>query len=210
MVITFYGEGCFKVQSGDFTVLTDPFDAKTGLTPPRFKADVVLKTLSPVSQYSAANPDPQFSINGPGEYNIKDADFSGFFLEKESSDKFVKTVYLAKVEGINLCFLGHVSEALEPAILERLENIDILFIPAGGSPFLNQKAAAKTAKQIEPKMIIPCFFKIPSLKRPSEKIDGFLEEFYGSKKEVEPQEKITVKKKDFETVKKAEIAVLKI
>jgi len=36
MVITFYGEGCFKIQSGEFSVLIDPFDAQTGLMPPRF------------------------------------------------------------------------------------------------------------------------------------------------------------------------------
>jgi L-ascorbate metabolism protein UlaG (beta-lactamase superfamily) len=210
VVITFYGEGCFKLQSGDFVVLSDPFDNKTGLTPPRFKADIILKTLTPLPITSEQNQSAGHLISGPGEYNIKDAAITGFPLAKESSEKFFKTVYLAEFEGFKICFLGHISEIPEPTILEYLEGIDILFAPAGGKPFIDQKSAAKIVKNIRPKIIIPSFFKIPSLKRPADNINVFIEEFNGSKKEkIEPQEKFTVKKKDLAAVKKTEIMILK-
>lgn len=221
MTITFYGEGCFKIHSGDFVVLTDPFDGETGLTSPRLKPDIILKTLVPLpivnGQQSMVNG--QF-ISGPGEYNIsaeggfasggKDINITGFALPKESSEKFLKTVYLIKTEGVNLCFLGHLSEMPEPAILEYLEEIDILFIPAGGEPFINQKSAAKIIKQIEPKIVVPSFYKIPSLKRLADNLSVFLEEFNGEKtKQKETQEKLVIKKKDFDGIKKTEIVVLK-
>ncbi len=211
MVITFYGEGCFKVQSGDLVVLTDPFDKNTGLTPPRFKSDITLKTLTLIpiidQQIDESIGHP---IWGPGEYNIKDVNINGFLLSGESSEKFLKTVYLAEVENIKLCFLGHISEAPEPAILERLGEIDILFIPAGGAPFINQKSAAKLIKQIQPKIVVPCFFKIPSLKRTADKLETFLDEFNGSKtKESEGQDKLVIKKKDLDNVKKTELMILK-
>lgn len=211
MVITFYGEGCFKLQSGDFVILSDPFGGETGLTPPRFKADIILKTFTPTSvinnQQSMVNGQ---LIYGPGEYNIKDITITGFSLSKESSEKFLKTVYLLELEDIKLCFLGHLSEAPEPAILEHLEEIDVLFVPAGGPPFLNQKSAVKIIKQIQPKIVIPCFFKIPSLKRPADKLEKFLEEFNGLKaREVTGQEKLVIKKKDFANIKKTEIVILK-
>ena len=114
------------------------------------------------------------------------------------------------MEGINLCFLGHISETPEPAILEHLEEIDILFIPAGGEPFINQKSAAKTVKQTEPKIVIPSFYKIPGLKRTAGDISAFLEEFNGEKtKQKETQEKLVVKKKDLAGIKKTEIIILK-
>jgi L-ascorbate metabolism protein UlaG (beta-lactamase superfamily) len=98
----------------------------------------------------------------------------------------------------------------EPTVMEHLEEIDVLFFPAGGSPFLEQKLSVKLIKQIEPKIIIPCFFKIPSLKRPADKIDAFLEEFNGQKtKQAEPQEKLVIKKKDLFDIKKTEIIILK-
>ena len=211
MVITFYGEGCFKLQSGDFVILTDPIDSKTGLTPPRFKTDVILKTLSPLPLANQLINQPTSQlIYGPGEYNIKDINITGFLLAKESSEKFFKTIYLLEMEGIKLCLLGHLSEIPEPTILEHLEGIDILFVPAGGPPFLSQKLSVKAIKQLEPKIIIPCFFKIPSLKRPADKIEVFLEEFNGPKtKQIEAQEKLVVKKKDVSDIKKTEIVVLK-
>lgn len=85
MIITFYGEGCFKIQSGDITILTDPLDDKTGLTAPRFKSDIILKTLTPLPFPRSSILNSQFSISGPGEYNIKDVNITGFALPKESS-----------------------------------------------------------------------------------------------------------------------------
>jgi L-ascorbate metabolism protein UlaG (beta-lactamase superfamily) len=209
MNITFYGEGCFKIQSGELTILTDPFEAQTGLTPPRFKADIVLKTITPMPlvniQHSTVNSQ---LIHGAGEYNIKDINIFGFGLAKESAENFLKTAYLVKAEGMNLCFLGHLSETPEPAILEHLEEIDVLFIPAGGSPFIEQKPAIKLIKQIEPKIIIPSFYKIPQLKRKADDLKIFLEEF-NHKEKIEPKEKLTIKKKDLADIKKTEIAVLK-
>ncbi|MBT9170623.1 MAG: hypothetical protein DDT18_00967 [Actinobacteria bacterium] len=212
MTITFYGEGCFKIQSGDITVLTDPLDDKTGLTAPRFKSDIILKTLTPLPIANSQTSDVRCQfISGPGEYNIKDINVTGFALPKESSEKFLKTVYLMKMEGINLCFLGHISEIPEPAILEHLEEIDILFIPAGGEPFINQKSAGKTVKQTEPKIVVPSFYKIPSLKRTASDISIFLEEFNGGKtKQKEAQEKLVIKRKDLTGIKKTEIVILKV
>lgn len=222
MIITFHGEGCFKIQSGDFIVLTDPLDDNPEQRR-RIKSDIILKTLTPLpivnSQWSIVNGQ---LISGPGEYNIKNVNITGFALPKESparlasqceagrSEKFLKTVYLIKMEDINLCFLGHISEIPEPAILEHLEEIDILFIPAGGEPFINQKSAAKTVKQTGPKIVIPSFYKIPGLKRTAGDISIFLEEFNGEKtKQKEAQEKLVIKKKDLIGIKKAEIVVLK-
>jgi len=211
MVITFYGEGCFKIQSGELSILTDPFDNQIGLTPPRFRADIVLKTITPASFFEKKEPASAGEIVGPGEYNIKNADVAGFFLAKESSAKFFKTAYSVEVEGINLCFLGHISEIPDPTILEHLGEPDIVFIPAGGAPFIDQKSAVKIIKQLQPKMAVPSFFKIPSLKRKAEDASKFLEELNGDKaKAGEAQDKLTIKKKDLEAIKKMEVAILKI
>lgn len=212
MVITFYGEGCFKIQSGDLVILTDPISNQSGLTPPRFKSDIILKTLTPFPiTNQLMNQQTNHLICGPGEYNIQDINIFGFALPKESTEKFLKTIYLAEVEGIRLCFLGHISEMPEPTTLEHLEEIDILFVPAGGSPFISQNLAIKIIKQLEPKIVIPSFYKIPGLKRPAKDLKSFLEEFNGPKgKQMEPEEKLVIKKKDLLDFKKTEIVILKV
>jgi len=212
MVINFYGEGCFKIQSGNLVILSDPFEKSVGLTPPRLKADIVLKTLVPFPLPEKGDEAEETeSILGPGEYNIKGVTINGFPVVKESTDKFLKTTYLAEVENMRICFLGHISETPDPSILEYLEEIDILFIPAGGEPFIEQKSAAKLVRQLEPKIVIPSFYKIPSLKRKAGDLKSFLDEFNGSKGEsVKEQDKLTIKKKDVDEIKTPELQVLKV
>lgn len=210
MIISFYGEGCFKIQSGETNILIDPINPESGLSSPRFKFDILLKTINLTDNQKAqkeAEGRPIIPIINAGEYNIKGIDIAGLNLTKESSEKFLKTIYLVAAEAVKLCFLGHLSEMPEPDIAESLEEIDILFVPAGGQPFISQNLAAKLIKQIGPKIVIPSFFKIPGLKRPTGDLKLFLEEIGLPK--TEPQEKLTIKKKDLEEIKKTQIIVLK-
>ncbi len=208
MVINWYGEGCFKVQIGDFTLVTDVFDSKLGLNPARGKFDVLLKTICAWPMPENENEKEEGAILvGPGEYEIKGFEIKGIPLVKESSDKFFKTVYLVKTEDANLCFLGHIADYPDEDTLEELEHIDVLFIPAGGKPFIKQELAAKLVKQINPKIVVPMFLKVPGLKRQSEDIKDFVDEL-GIKSENE--EKLSVKKKDLAEIKSTKLIQLKI
>ncbi len=213
MVISYYGENSFKIQSGEFTILTDPVDTSSGLTPPRFRYDVLLKTLSAFPPVRTAEQGPSTSsgqgveIVGPGEYNISDTSIFGYLSENEVSETMIKTVYLVTLEDIRLCFLGHLSDMPSPAIMERLEDIDILFLPGGGEPYIDQKKVAKLIKQIQPKIAIPSAFKVPGLKRHAADLELFLEEL--DQKAIEPQEKLTLKKKELAAIKPTQIVVLK-
>ena len=93
MVINWYGEACFKIQSGEFVLLTDPFLSEEGLTPPRFKASLTLltKILRPIPYEKSENP----IVAGAGEYELAENQiFSDY--EKEL---FSHVVELAEREG---------------------------------------------------------------------------------------------------------------
>jgi L-ascorbate metabolism protein UlaG (beta-lactamase superfamily) len=212
MVINFYGEGCFKAQSGNTAILIDPFDKSSGLTPPRAKPDITLKTIAPFPLLENFSEEEGGKlISGAGEYNIKEITIRGFSVLKESTEKFLKTIYVIEAEDLRLCFLGHISETPEPSVLEYLEEIDILFLPAGGAPFIEQKAAAKFARQLEPKIIVPSFFSVLGLKRKSEDLKVFLNEFGGAKEGFfREEEKLSVKKKDIAEAKGIAVVALKI
>lgn len=204
MVINWYGEGCFKVQTGGLTLLSDPFENSIGLTPPRGKTDLTIKTLTP---YPLPEKEDEEIILGEGRYEIKGIEVEGFELAKESTNKFFKTAYVVKAEDLNLCFLGHMSEYPEPDILENLKNIDILFVPAGDKPFLSVETAAKLIKQIEPKIAMASFFKTPGLKR---SCDDFRELAKELGQKTEPEEKLTIRKKEISEIKGIKLVALKI
>lgn len=193
MVINWYGESCFKIQSGETVILTDPMESSSGLTPPRFRADATINSTLPIP---LTYPSPE--IVGPGEYEVKGIEISGW-PNKSSA------VYLIKMEEMRIAFLGQLKNPLEPSVLEQLSEIDILFFPAGGKPFIEQTDAAQLLKKISPKIAIASLFKIPGLKRKADDIKDFLKE---AEQKAEPQEKLTIKKKDL-TIK-TQLVVLKI
>ena len=85
-------------------------------------------------------------------------------------------------------FFGHISEELSPECLEIFSDADIVFLPAGGKPFIEIPAAAKLIRQLKPGLIVPTLFDDPK------DLKSFLKEF--GKNEAEPQEKLTIGKKE--------------
>ncbi len=211
MIINWYGEGCFKLQEGETTILIDPIEGSSGLSAPRFKPTILVKTLMPTptaesEKEPAINEDGSAVIVGPGEYEAKGVSITGWTLQKDSSDAFIKSVFRIKTDDLVIGVLGHLSEFNEPEILEEMGNIDVLIIPGGGKPFIECAAAAKLIRQINPKLVIPSFFKVPGLKRKAEDVSEFLKEM-GQK--VEAEEKVNVKKKEL-TDPKTKVVVLKV
>lgn len=212
MIINWYGEGCFKIQTGGLTLITDPFDSSIGLTPPRGKADAVLKTLTswPLEEERGKKKEESEDgkmISGAGEYEIKGIEVRGWPLLKESSEKFFKTSYKIVAEEMTLGFLGHLSEELSPEANQNLKEADLLFIPAGGKPFLNQEAAAKLVKQLNPKIVVASFFKTPGLKRASSDWKALAKEM---DQKPETLEHLTVKRKEVREQKGTKLVVLKV
>ncbi len=207
MIINWYGEGCFKIQTGGLTLLTDPFESGTGLTPARGKNEIVLKTITAWPLSGQTPQEEGQVIRGGGEYEIQGITVRGFSLLKESSDNFFKTAYKAVAENITLGFLGHLTEGLSPEAMEELKDVDILFMPAGGKPFIDQEAGAKLIKQLSPKLVVASFFKIPGLKRQSADWKNFADEI-GQKPEV--SEKLTVRKKELSEQKGTKLVILKV
>jgi len=208
MIINWYGEGCFKIQSGGLTLLTDVYDSKIGLTPPRGKFDVELKTLiSWPFEYEKDVPEGARIIYGAGEYEIKEVVITGVPLIKDSSEKFLKTAYKVEIEDMKLGFLGHISDEVSPESMEIFNDLDIIFLPVSGKPFIDQEKAAKLLKQISPKVVVGSFYKTPGLKRAAGDWKKFSDEF-GQKPEV--LEKLTIKKKEVAEQKGVKFIVLKI
>lgn len=193
MTINWYGEGCFRIQFKEAAVLTDPIDSATsGLKPTRVKTEITLKTLTGLPLEKDQKESDSFLIQTAGEYEIKNIFIKGKALTEESGEKFLKTIYLIEAEGLKILNLGHLSNPLDSKLFAD-EEIDILIIPAGGEPFLSVKDVAKVINQLEPKIVIPSFYKVAGLKRKAGELKDLLKEFGAT---AEPVEKLNIRKKD--------------
>src|SRR5690606_33480622 len=114
--------------------------------------------------------------------------------------KFINTIYLIKIEDINICFLGPLDskDSLSKDLGEEIDEPDIIFVPINGKTTIDATTAVKIANSFNAKMIIPMDYDKESIIR-------FIKET-GSE-DVKPSDKLTLKKKDFSSGKTA-IALL--
>lgn len=208
MVISWYGEGSFRFQNGEISMVCDVADRSSGATIPRGKTSLYLQTIT---KWDKDNPlvisplDAESHIYGAGEYDVAGIRVKGFQLVDESSPTSFKTVYKIVWDDILVGILGHISDGLSPSIQEHFSELDILIAPGGGEPFIQQPQVVKLIKQLNPKIFIPSFIPSKELKRKAQSPDTILTAFDSSG---ETQEKFTCKKKDFNEIKKTQVIVL--
>jgi len=210
MIITWLGQSCFKIQSGELVIVIDPFSKDIGLTPPRFRADLVLVTHghNDHSNVEALGGEP-FLISGPGEYEVKEVFVQGietFHDKTRGEERGLNTIYKIAIEDLNILHFGDFGEGeIRDETLEEIDEVDILLIPVGGKYTIDAKEAVKIVKQIEPRLVIPMHYKIPGLKLDLEGVERFLKEI---ESKAEPREKLVIKKKDIGEEEKTEVVVL--
>lgn len=175
MVITYLGEGAFRLQSGETSLLVDPSGN-------RLKADVVVRTAVDPAELESS-PD---TVSFAGEYEIKGIEVEGVQVDAESTAKLVKTAYLITWEDIKIGILGGISGAPDAKILEKLGEPDILILPVNEDHFLEPEAAGALTRQLEPSVVIPSLYNDKSLK-------AFAKEMGQSAGE---EDRFTFKKKD--------------
>ncbi len=117
---------------------------------------------------------------------MKDVFFFGVAAPRKvdgKKDVEENLIFRVEVEGMHLAHLGAINRELTDAELQALENIDILMLPVGGERVLSPKLAATVIGQIEPRVVIPMTYDIPSLKEKLGSLDAFTKELGATKKE---------------------------
>lgn len=208
MIISYQGLESFKISQGDLTLAINPVSKESKEKSVSFGSDITLISLNHPDTNGAAQTargdKAPFIISGPGEYEVKDVFIKGLLSTSTYGAKGeatkINTIYLVSFEGINICFLGALSDAkLSKETLEAMENIDVLIVPIGGEGVLDPASAYKLAVSLEPSIIIPMHYKDSALKQ-------FLKE--GGEDKSEPIDKLVIKKKDLDG-KDGEIVVLR-
>jgi L-ascorbate metabolism protein UlaG (beta-lactamase superfamily) len=201
MVITHNGGQCFKVSFGDITLVFDPISkASKNLDASKFGVDIALISrnhddFNGVEAVTYGDKVP-FVVSGPGEYEYNGVTIQGFptkstYDTPKGVQSCINTMYVVKLEGMTLVFLGALSDAALPHdAREALDTIDILFVPVGGGEVLNAGQAEKLCVLLEPNVIVPMHWSGIGEKGA---LDSFLKE---GGRTVEKVDKLTIKKKE--------------
>jgi len=134
---------------------------------------------------SAIGGDP-YVIDMAGEFEIKNIFVFGINapLKREEKGKSVESlIFCIEAEEMRLAHLGALDRALTDEELQQLERIDVLMIPVGGGRVMSPKVAAEVISQVEPRVVIPMSYAVPSLKETLLSVDEFCKEFGACRRE---------------------------
>jgi len=170
---------------------------ESGLSLPRYKTDIYLGSFSKLanSLFTEEKKDV-FIINNAGEYELGGNFIYGMVVGTEK--ELIKSIYKIKIENIKIGYLGTMNDKeMTPEVGNFLTDTEIMILPIGGGDLLNVEKVIEIIKQIEPKIVIPMYYKIPNLKIKRNDLESFLKK--AEIKSIEQNlDKFSIKKRDLE------------
>jgi L-ascorbate metabolism protein UlaG (beta-lactamase superfamily) len=201
MTVQWYGQSFLRIDSRDVVIAVDPFSKKPDwgiVKVPRFRADAVLVSHDHAdhNNVSAIEGSPVV-FRGPGEYEIKGIFIQGipsFHDDAGGKERGANTIFTLDLEDLRLCHMGDIGmKKLPEDVRERIGDVDVLFIPVGGTYTVDARGAWSLVGEIEPKVVIPMHYKVPGLTLPIEGAEKFLKEAGGAPQAVE---RLSFRKRD--------------
>lgn len=202
MDITPLGHASFKIRGKSVTIITDPFSSDSvGL---KFPKNVEAQIVTVSHQHEDHNQADQiggnpYIVNGPGEYEISGVRIEGlstFHDTEKGASRGRNTVYYIQLDRVNILHVGDLGHPLSSGDIERIGDIDILFVPVGGVYTITAKQAVDLVHEIEPAVVIPMHYKRdglnPKLFGELQPVTDFLKEI--GKEGIVPQNKLSVTK----------------
>lgn len=194
MHIHWHGQYTVKIQSGEQTLILDPYAPSVGLPPLRSKASIVALThpSDPSQSHVSGLQGEWHLIDSPGEYSLPGFTVQAIGWHDEAGHE--RSLHRWQIEDMVVLHLGALNRDLTDAELQEIEmtEIDILLVPVGGGGALTTKQALAVVSQIEPRLVIPIHFMVKGVKEKLDTVDRFARELGASPKDV--QEKAIVKK----------------
>jgi L-ascorbate metabolism protein UlaG (beta-lactamase superfamily) len=179
--IRWHGHSCFEITN-DLTIVTDPHDGKSiGIPTPSVEGDIILVSHDHYDHNSGiktVEKEGSKVVTDGRKRNISNIEIYGvdsFHDEKHGAKRGSNIMFKFSMDEIRFCHLGDLGHELDDETVEKIGEVDILFIPVGGTFTVDDKQAWKVINKIKPKIIIPMHYKIGGLSLPIAGLDPFLE-----------------------------------
>ncbi len=186
MEIQWHGLSCFTLKGKSGTLVTDPYDAKAaGLKLPKISADIALANSDFDLHHAVSQLGGEVRVfDWPGEYEAKNIIVQGVPAydrprdkedpKKDGAERVL--IFSIQFDGFKICHLSNIGHKLTTEMVDAIGDVDILLIPVGGANCLDAKKAHEVIEQLDPRVVIPMYYKVSGLKLPLAELDGFLNE----------------------------------
>lgn len=166
----------------------DPADRSAGFDMGRPTADIVtVSRHHPHHGHATGVRGQPLVIDGPGEYEISGVQVFGIAsplaLAPGGGDEAAappdpalrrNTAYMVEAEGLHVAHLGG-GGAPPGAVVELLSSADILILALSGVEHAGPAVAARTVRDLEPKIVIPVGYEGPADRGGNSVLGAFIE-----------------------------------
>lgn len=179
--IRWHGHSCFGITN-EITLVTDPHDGKSiGIHAPNVTGDIVLVSHDHYDHNSVKSVEKEGSkvITDTRKRNIANVEIKGiesFHDGCRGEKRGDNIIYKFTMKDITFCHMGDLGHDLDEEAVQKIGDVDILFIPIGGTFTLDAKQAWRIIKKVKPRIAVPMHYKIGGLSLPITGIEPFLEE----------------------------------
>lgn len=183
MKITYLGHACFEIESLNGTkVLLDPYESGGFGGQIKYKridrkVDIVLISHDHADHnWTAGLPgNPEIlKMKGGVIKGINFETIDSYHDNSKGRERGKNIIFKFTMDGITMAHLGDLGEILNSSQIEKLQGIDILFIPVGGVFTIDPNEATKVMTQLNPRITIPMHFKTEKIGFPLSSLEEFL------------------------------------
>ena len=154
MEIIYFGGSTLVLRGRETTVITDPRRESGGSRGATYQIATVSCVESAAPGSETGGDAPVRTITRPGEYEVSGVLIRGVRPANPPANH--RTVcYLITIDGVNLCHLGHLGQALSGVEVGELGAADVVFVPVSGQGTLSPGVASEVLASLSPRVVIP-------------------------------------------------------
>lgn len=168
MKLEYLGHACFKITLGSGLVwVTDPYDDSVGLARPGVSADVTTISHGHYDHNCVDALDGAGRVlASEGEYEVGGARFAlikRYHDDAQGAKRGPNLITVCEADGVRVCHAGDLGHQPDAELIAQLGGVDALLLPVGGTYTLDGEGAARAAKAIAPRIVIPMHYRVKGL-----------------------------------------------
>ncbi len=163
MKIRYLGHSCFEITSKEGTVvITDPYQGVGYSLPDGLTADIVTLSHDHFDHNYAQAIQAKRVISTVTDYKAETIEIHGISSYHDGEKGKLRgknIIYKITMDGITLCHMGDIGEECTPSLVEKIGEVDVLFVPVGGTYTVDAVGAKKYSKALTPDAVIPMHYR---------------------------------------------------
>lgn len=167
MDIQYYGGNCIVLSTKGIRIVVDDTLRSLGLKPVTKPGDVALFT----GPHQQPGEGLRLAVDAPGEYEVSGISIIGIAAQSHMDEPGMQhaTMYKIIADDTSYVCTGHVHPDLSDEQLEKINRVDVMFVPVGGNGYtLDPAGALQLIRKIEPKLVVPTHYADAAIQYPVE------------------------------------------